>query len=283
MFRLVSLIAVLAVLVASCGGGSAFEEPTTLDGPVPESSQGAATSGTATSAGGGLPVEVTIENGAFHPAQVTLYVDHSGVVEFRNLDDLAYEVVADDGEFAAFTVEPNAVAAVDFAVIDADLVRYSALVGNVRLIGMVDSRPRRAGETAVAVTTEPATTTTEAGAEPWVEGSLVLRAGDCFVEHPAAGEDPPDREVVPCDTPHSGEVVGTGSDCPVAIGSAQFGALVADYVGVPADQVFDWMERHQLTGHSSLRVGEDGRVAGTMCVLAAEDGDLTESYRAGSG
>ncbi len=140
-----------------------------------------------------------------------------------------------------------------------------------------------ASTTAPTTTTEgtAATTTTEADGDAWVNGSTVLRAGDCFIEIPVAGEDSPDLEAVPCDTPHLGEVVGTGfSACPVAIDRAEFLALASDYVGVAEDEVNGWMVSQQITGKSMFRVGDDGRMAGTMCYL---EGDLNRSYRATSG
>ena len=127
------------------------------------------------------------------------------------------------------------------------------------------------------------TTTTEADGDAWVDGTTVLRAGDCFIEIPVAGEDSPDLEAVACDTPHLGEVLGTGSACPAAIDQSKFEALASDYLGVSKGQVFDWMESQQITGMSTLRVGDDGRVAGTMCYLRAGEGELSRSYRAKSG
>jgi hypothetical protein len=137
--------------------------------------------------------------------------------------------------------------------------------------------------TAATTTTTAATTTTEADGDAWVDGSTVLRAGDCFIEIPVAGEDSPDLEAVPCDTPHLGEVLGTGSACPAAIDQFKFEALASDYLGVSKGQVFDWMESQQITAMSTLRVGADGRVGGTMCYLRAEQGELSRSYRAKSG
>jgi len=132
-------------------------------------------------------------------------------------------------------------------------------------------------------TVAAATTTTEADGDAPADGSTVLHLGDCFIEIPVSGEDVPDYEVVPCDTPHLGEVVGTGTACPPSIGAAEFMALGSDYVGVAEDEFFDWMEIQQITGMSLFRVGDDGRFLGTACYLRAEEGDLNQSYRATSG
>jgi len=136
--------------------------------------------------------------------------------------------------------------------------------------------------TAPTTTTAAPTTTTEAEEDAWVDGSTVLRVGDCFVEVPSSGEDSTGLEAAPCDTPHLGEVVGIGSVCPAGIDRAEFTALASAYVGVAEDEFFDWMTGQQITGSSRVRF-DDGLLVGTMCFLLAEEGDLTRSYRAASG
>jgi hypothetical protein len=59
-------------------------------------------------------------------------------------------------------------------------------------------------------------------------------------------------------------------------------ALVSDHVGVARNQLSAWMNSQQITGSFRLRIGDDGRVGGTMCFLKAKDGDLNRSYRATS-
>jgi len=133
--------------------------------------------------------------------------------------------------------------------------------------------------TTTAAPSTTATTTTEADGDAWVDGSTVLRAGDCFIKNPVAGEDSPDLEAVPCDTPHLGEIVSAGSACPEDIDQAEFAALVAEYVGVAEDEVFGWMDSQQIWALLKSRF-EQGRLAGTMCYI---EGDLNRSYRATTG
>ena len=132
--------------------------------------------------------------------------------------------------------------------------------------------------------TGASTTVTEADGYAPVDGSTVLRTGDCFAEVPASGEDATDVEIVPCDTPHLGEVVcaGAGSACPTA-GSPQdeVAALISDYVGVAEDELGDWMTSQQIGANTWFRY-DDGSLVGAMWFLLAEEGDLSRSYRATS-
>lgn len=128
-------------------------------------------------------------------------------------------------------------------------------------------------------TTMPTTTTTEAEEEAWVNGDIVLTAGDCFVE--VEVDDGKRAEEAPCDGPHLAEVIGTGQTvCPTGMDADAFSALLGDYVGVPADEALDWLDQHGLTARQSTRFDE-GRLAGTMCTIVAEAGEITGSYRAG--
>ncbi len=135
---------------------------------------------------------------------------------------------------------------------------------------------------AAQTTTTAAPTTTVAEEEPWVDGSTVLRAGDCFIEVEGDDDDSIDREVVPCDTSHFGEVIATGSACPAGIEATEFGALASDYVGVAEADVFDWLEGEGVVGRAMVRFDDAGHLAGTACYLEAAEGSLTGSYRATS-
>jgi hypothetical protein len=129
-------------------------------------------------------------------------------------------------------------------------------------------------------TTAAPTTTTEPADDPWVDGATVLRAGDCLIETPGSGGGAPEFELVPCDFPHQGEVVGTGASCPSGISQADFTALASAYVGVGEDEFFDWMNREGLMALSKARFGGGGQVEASMCLLSSTGGDLFESYRA---
>ncbi|MEX1209080.1 MAG: hypothetical protein WEE36_10855 [Acidimicrobiia bacterium] len=128
-------------------------------------------------------------------------------------------------------------------------------------------------------TTAAPTTTTEPADDPWVDGATVLRAGDCLIETPGSGGGAPEFEAAPCDSPHQGEVVGTGASCPAGISQADFTALASAYVGVGEDEFFDWMNREGLTAVSKARFGGGGQAEASMCLLSSGS-DLFESYRA---
>lgn len=131
---------------------------------------------------------------------------------------------------------------------------------------------------APATTIAPETTTTEPEDEPWVDGTTVLAAGDCFNNVVASGS-APDLEYAPCETAHDGEVIGTGASCPSGISQDEFTALGAAYVGVGEDEFVGWMNGEGLMAMSKAQFGSGGALTSSICLLVTEGGDLYGSYR----
>ena len=132
---------------------------------------------------------------------------------------------------------------------------------------------------APVTTVAPATTTTEAEDEPWVKGTTVLAAGDCFNNVVVAGA-APDLEFASCDAAHDGEVIGTGASCPAGISQGEFTALGAAYVGVAEDEFTAWMNGEGLMALSKAQFGAGGALTSSICLLVTEGGDLYGSYQA---
>jgi hypothetical protein len=132
---------------------------------------------------------------------------------------------------------------------------------------------------APVTTVAPATTTTEAEDEPWVKGTTVLVAGDCFNNVVVSGA-APDLEYASCDAAHDGEVIGTGASCPSGISHDEFTALGAAYVGVAEDEFTAWMNGEGLMALSKAQFGPGGVLTSSICLLVTEGGDLYGSYRA---
>lgn len=173
--------------------------------------------------------------------------------------------------------------------------------------------PTTATTDAPTTTTAPATTTTAPDPDAWFVDGVTFVAGQCFATPDAgtgslqsqAGElagvlristgavHP--TEVVACGGPHAGEIVATGSDCPVGeIGgtfdmtnltkgfdpSAIAGAF-ATYVGVDIEDLPAWLAERSLTMRFHRQADDRSVITATMCLLGAvEGGQLTGSYAA---
>jgi predicted RNA-binding protein with TRAM domain len=118
----------------------------------------------------------------------------------------------------------------------------------------------------------------------WSNGTVELRIGDCFRKVPVGEGDPFDAEIVSCSSPHDGEVVPGGCGLlmeGLASDVKQEGvAAVTQYVGMKeesSEALSDWLADNGLTIYANWSV-----TAQPQCApfLAAEEGDLTRSYRA---
>jgi len=116
--------------------------------------------------------------------------------------------------------------------------------------------------------------------DAWVsEDGVALVAGDCFLQSRPGGEGTPNiYEVVPCDTPHDGEVTHV-TDCALGAGpddevTRRSLAASAAYVGVPADEFLDWLDAENLTAMMNWSLN-----GWSLCYLVdADGGSLTGAY-----
>lgn len=132
--RLVTLIAVIALLLGACSSGpsdSALDsgkEPTTTTTtePPPE----------------GIVV-IIIESGRFRPSNVKLDLNKEWIVRWRHEDtpEREYTIQARDGEFESEVLQPGDEFEVDFRQFEEDIYRYFSFLGNTRVPGSIDTRP----------------------------------------------------------------------------------------------------------------------------------------------
>ena len=102
--------------------------------------------------------------------------------------------------------------------------------------------------------------------------------GDCFTQ--TETDDQTTRTVVPCDDPHHGEVIALGpTACPIEISEGDFEGLMSAYVGVSPSELPEWMSKEGIGVISQVQFDDVGLLAGTLCALVAEDGELNHSYR----
>ena len=96
-----SVLLVVGVLAASCGGGTTATTATTVGSGTtagtPTTAGATTTAGTPTSAAGGGGTQVVMKGFAFDPASVTIKVGES--VTWTNQDSTNHTVTADKGEF----------------------------------------------------------------------------------------------------------------------------------------------------------------------------------------
>ena len=151
MRRTMGLLAVVGLLLASCGSGPSQEaldnqlrpSTTTTTEPPPEG-----------------VVIVRIENGRFSPSNLELDLDTTPIVEWRHEDEpitnqdgtvtaREYEIISrerdDDGEFLFHSgvLQFGDTFQVDFSEFPPDLYRYNTFLGMQRIPGLIDTRPQR--------------------------------------------------------------------------------------------------------------------------------------------
>lgn len=163
-------------------------------------------------------------------------------------------------------------------------------------------------------TAAPTTTTTAVDPDAWSVDGVTFVAGQCFAT-PDAGTGTLQSQageladvlristgvvhptvVVPCDGPHAGEIVATGSACPVGeIGDtfdmtnltkgfgdpADIAGAFATYTGVDLADLGAWLAERGLTMKFHRQTDDQNVIIATMCLLgSAEGGQLTGSYAA---
>jgi len=104
----------------------------------------------------------------------------------------------------------------------------------------------------------------------WSDGLSELRSGDCFLE--SATDESTTFDLVDCGVPHDGEVT-TVAGCLGGNDEVRL-AAIASFVDVPVEELFNWLDSQQLVAMEHWKLG-----VGSVCYLAAVDGQLTVSYR----
>ena len=143
--RLPAAFLVLALAASACGDSTPSTAPLPTTGAgapttvAPPPSTAPLTTTPVTFAAELRTQTIEIRNGSFHPAALDLTEQDSGLVEFVNLDDREYEIVARGDEFGPITLLAGEAFEVDFSLMEPGVVRYNAFLGNARLQGFVDT------------------------------------------------------------------------------------------------------------------------------------------------
>ena len=104
----------------------------------------------------------------------------------------------------------------------------------------------------------------------WSDGISELRSGDCFLK--SATDESTTFDLLDCGVTHDGEVT-TVEDCLHGDDEVRL-AAIASFVDVPVEELFNWLDSQQLVAMEHWKLG-----VGSVCYLAAVDGQLTVSYR----
>jgi len=127
---------VLGFLSAACASGPSPEA--VAAGNVPSST-------TTTEAPPEGVVVISITNGSFRPSNLKVDLNNAWLVEWRHEDaaQREYVITARNGEFESPLLKPGDVFQVDFSKMKPGIYRYFAILGNTRVPGSIDTRPRQ--------------------------------------------------------------------------------------------------------------------------------------------
>ncbi len=88
---------------------------------------------------------VSITNGSFRPSNLKVDLEVTPIVRWIHEDsaEREYVLIARNGEFESPALTPGDTFEVDFSELEPAIYRYNATLGNTRVPGTIDTRPKQ--------------------------------------------------------------------------------------------------------------------------------------------